>query len=49
MENKTIKLDPSTLRKLREIKRQLAEEQYSTTLEDAVIYAIQHTHKDLLL
>jgi len=44
MENKTIKLDPSTLKKLREIKRQLAKEQYNTTLEDAITYAVEYTH-----
>jgi len=49
MENKTIKLDPSTLKKLEAVKRKLNEEQYGTDIENTLTYCIQHTHRDLLL
>ena len=40
--------EDKTLKKLEAVKRKLAEEQYGATLEDALIYCVEHTYEDLV-
>ena len=41
-------LDGITYRMLEQVKTELTKEQYDTSIEDALIYCIEHTHEDLV-